>query len=147
MRTLHTLHFVKQLLAALGGNDVALAVPCALLCNIRLLARDLLLLILPMFFGNFAIDAALLHALGVVAAIKLCAVMLNRKCFVGHLIQKVTVVRNDHHALGVGDKKALKPRQRFNIQMVCRLVEEQNVRLACKLNCKGEARALTARKC
>ena len=105
LRTFDTFHFVKQLLAAFGGNDVALAVPSALLCDIGFLPCNFFLLILPMLFGNFAIKAALLHTLGIVAAVKLCAVMLNGECFVCYLIQKVTVVRDDHDAFGIGAKK------------------------------------------
>ena len=139
-------HFVEHLLAAFRRDDVAFAVPAALLCDIGLLPRDLLLLILVVLLGDLAVDVARLDALRVAARVEFCAVMLDLQGLVRDAVEEVTVVRNDHDAFFVGNEIVLEPAEGLDIEVVGRLVEEQNVRLARKLSRKGKARALTARK-
>ena len=53
-------------------------------------------------------------------------IQLNDLCY--HTVQEVTVVGNDDHSTAVVSKISLQPRNRLHIQVVGRLVKEQDVR-------------------
>ena len=112
--------------------------------NIRFLTGNLALLIPPMPLSNLAVGFPLRHAFGVAAFVERGMAMLDGKRFVGHAVEKIAVVRDDHKALFVACKKILKPCQRCNIEVVGRLVQHQNIRFARELNRQRESGSLSS---
>ena len=62
-----------------------------------------------------------------------------------HAIQEVTVVRDDDHAALVGGEKVLQPLQRLQVEMVRRLVEQQEIGAQEQQTGQGGAHAPPAR--
>ena len=83
----------KHFESAFGGDDISLAVPAALLFDVSLLTRDLLLLILILLFKDLAVAAALLGAGGVATFVELCASALKEQGLVCDLVEESAVVR------------------------------------------------------
>ena len=137
-------HFIQELLSALGRDDVPLAVPRPLLRDIRLLPRDLLLLVAVVLLLDGAVDLPLLHGFGIPATVELGAVVLDAESLIGHSVQEITVVGDDHDASLVVREKSLQPREGVNIQVVGGLVEQEDIGLAGELDAKSEAGLLAA---
>jgi hypothetical protein len=85
-------HAVEGFLTALGGNDVALAIPRTLLLNVCFLARDLSLLIFVVTLLDLPVLFSLLHALSVTAVVELTVVIADVKRFVCDLVKEISVV-------------------------------------------------------
>ena len=47
----------------------------------------------------------------------------------GNIIDKLTVVTDDYHCLGTVNQKIFQPLNRFNVQVVGRLIQQKNVRI------------------
>ena len=112
--------------------------------DVGLLTGDLLLLILVVLLGQGTVDLPLLHALGVAAVVELGLVVLNAQGLIGHAVEEVTVVGDDHDTALVVGKVMLQPAQGLNVQMVGRLIEQQDVGLAGELDAQGETGLLSS---
>ena len=121
-RTLHLFHPRECLFSALRRDDVPLPVPCALLCNVRLLPRDLLLLIFiplhllppPLFLFR--------HILRVAAFVQPRVGVLDLQRLVRHPIEEIPVVADHQKRLLIRRQMLLQPRHGVRIEMVRRLV-------------------------
>ena len=129
-----------------GGYDIALAVPLTLLGDICLLSCDLLLLLAVVLFVYLSVEPSLLHTASVIAVIEFRLMMLDGKGLIRHAVEKISVVRDHKHALFVLYEVVFKPAERFDIEMVGRLVEHKDIRLAAELNRQGESCLLSSRE-
>ena len=97
-----------------------------------------------MLLGQGAVDLPLLHALGVTAVVELGLVVLDAEGLIGHAVEEVTVVGDDHDTALVVRKVMLQPAERLDVQMVGGLVEQQNIGLAGELDAQGETGLLSS---
>ena len=97
-----------------------------------------------MFLLNGAVGLTLIHGARIVSVVQFCTVVLDDERFIGDAVEKIAVMGNDHDAFFVGNQETFQPRQRFDIQVVGRLVQHQNVRLAGELNGKRQTGFLPA---
>ena len=121
---------VGGLLLMEGGDEIMLLAPAALLLHHALYALDLLHRAQIPAQLQLTRGASQLHMAGVIAPALVDALILHLDGAVGDLVEEVSVVRNDYERAAVGGKELLQPFYRANVQMVGRLVEQQQVRPA-----------------
>ena len=120
-------HTVQRLQAAFRGDDVALAVPAALVCHEVLDALDLLLLLEIVLHLRVALFLLFALEYAVRAAEHRCARVLQLQRFRRDAVEEIAVVRNDEEGLFRRTDKLLQPLGRFKVEMVGRLVEQKDV--------------------
>ena len=92
-------------------------------------ARDLAFLMLVGGEELLLVGFALLEVLVVVAAVTDQAALANFDDAADELVQKLAVVRDDENRAGIGLQVVLEPQQRFEVEVIGRLVEQQQVGL------------------
>src|SRR5271166_736187 len=122
-------------LAGLGGGRYPLALlgksPLARYVLPALLLEALLLLFEP---GR------------IIALIRNAAAAIELEYPAGHVVEEVAVVGDDEDRARVGAQMAFEPVDRFGVEMVGRLVEQQQVRLFQQQSAERDAAPLAARK-
>ena len=137
-------HAFQCLFTAFSGSDGFFAIEHAVTGNDRLLALDFLLLKLIGAHTGFKALLPLGDVAGIVTIILLCIAHQDFHDTVAYVIKEVTVMGNDEHAAPIGSEVVFKPLQRFHVQMVCRFVQQQQLRLLQQEPCKAEPRLFTA---
>ena len=98
---------------------------------------QLVLVMLELFLAAaFALD----RVIGVVAVVELAGAVVNLDHTVAALVNEPAVVRNNHHRAAIGLEVTAQPIDRVHVQMVGRLVQQQNVGLL-----QDDARQVDAR--
>ena len=123
------LHALERLFPALGRADGFLAVVHPVARDDGLLALNFLLLELIGAQARLKPLLPLGDVAGVVAAVLLALAHQNLHHAGADVIKEIPVVGDDQHTAPVGGEIRLQPRQRLHIQMVGRLVEQQQVGL------------------
>ena len=77
---------------------------------------------------RFSLFSALPDVSAVIAAVDLQPLVFNLPDCLGEVVDKVTVVAYSQDGAGVSCQIFLQPLDRLNIQMICRLIEYQQVR-------------------
>ena len=90
--------------------------------------------------------ALLLQPGRVVALERIAAAALDLQDPAGDVVQEVAVVGDDHHGAGVVVQRVLQPGDAFGVQMVGRLVEQQQVGLFQQQPAQRDAPPLAARQ-
>ena len=143
-RLFQLLHALQRLFAALGGADGLLAVEHAVARDDRLLALDLLLLQLVGLHARLEPLLALAHVARVVAVILLDRAHEQLRHAGADVVHEVAVVRDDEDGAAIALQIALQPLGRLQVQVVGRLVEQQQVRTLQEQARQAQARALAA---
>ena len=90
-------------------------------------------MLLLLFVGRLQSSTALrldFHIIRIIAIVIRDRPARKLKNARGHAVEEITVMRDNQHAAGIVLKEALKPFNHMDIEMVCRFIEEQKVRLA-----------------
>ena len=95
--------------------------------DVFLLLFDVVLLAIEMALSQFQFLLLFLHELRVIAFIGPALAHLDFQDAGGDLVQKVAVVRDDHHRRSAVGDKILQPSQRWQIQMVRGLVQQEQI--------------------
>ena len=90
--------------------------------------------------------ALLLQPGGVVAFVRVAAAALDLQDPAGDVVQEVTVMGDQHDRAGIIVQCSLQPSDAFGVQVVGRLVEQQQVGLFQQQPAEGDAPALAAGK-
>ena len=115
--------------------------------------RDPLALAGERLGAGVVLAAFLAHALGlgleiggVVALVGDAAAAIELEDPAGDVVEEVAVVGDDHHGAGILAQVLFQPRRRLGVEMVGRLVEQQQVGLAQQQLAERHAAALAARQ-
>src|SRR5271165_6523070 len=103
--------------------------------------------------ARYVLPALLLEALlllfepgRIIALIRNAAAAIELEYPAGHVVEEVAVVGDDEDRARVGAQMAFEPVDRFGVEMVGRLVEQQQVRLFQQQSAERDAAPLAARK-
>ena len=83
---------------------------------------------------------------GVVALVGNAAAAVELEDPAGDIVEEVAIVGDDHHRARIGAQMLFQPRRRLGVEMVGRLVEQQQIGLAQKQLAERDAAALAARQ-
>ena len=146
LRRICLFHAGKRLFAALRGDDIAFAVPAALLCYEGFYPRYLALLIFIMMLENFGIFCFFLREGGIISVIHRGFCMLYIENFCRHTVKEISVMRDDGYRMRICAQMLLEPVERIGIEMVCRLIQQENIGLREEQTDERQPRAFTARQ-
>ena len=100
--------------------------------------------LLPLFLSQAL--SFLLQPRGVVALPGNAVAAIEFQDPLGHVVEKIAIVRHSDHRARIFLQKVLQPGHRFGIQVIGRLIEQQHVRLGQKQPAQGDAPLLAARQ-
>ena len=143
-RLFQLLHALQRLFPAFRRADGLLTVEHPVARDDRLLALDLLLLELVGADARFKALLALGDVAGVVAVVLLGGAHQDLHHAGTDMVEKVTVVRDDQHAAAVGGQIVFKPGERLHVQVVGRLIQQQQIGLLQQQPRQAQTRLLTA---
>ena len=101
-------------------------------------------LLLAAFLGEALL--LLLQPGGIIALVGDAAAAIEFENPARDIVEKIAVVGDDQDRAGISAKVALQPVDRFRVEMICRLVEEQKLRLFEEQPAQRDAAALAAGK-
>ena len=146
--TINFFHAIQCFLSAFCGNDISLAIPLSLFCNVRLLATNLFLLIEIVLCLHGAVFFKPLSKCGVIAVVVLFPdTVKNVQRDIGYFIQKITVVRDHDQCFWIRFQIFFQPFCCFHIQMVGGLVQQQYIRFFQQQSNECKSRFLSPTQC
>ena len=95
--------------------------------DVLFLLLDVILLAVEMALGQFQFLLFFLHEFRVIAFVGPALAHINFQDAGGDFVQKVAVMRDDHHRRGAVGDKILEPSQRWQIQMVRGLIQQEQI--------------------
>ena len=107
---------------------------------------DFLLLHFVCLLLNFTVDFLLLPKEGIIPVINRRFLIFDFNDLCHNAVKEIAVVGNNQHCTGIGAKEILQPFDCRNVQMVGRLVQQQDIRLGKQQLCQMHACFLSAGK-
>ena len=140
------IHFFQPLFPALRRTDGFLPVKPAIPGDDGLLTGNFLLLHFIGLHANFEPLGTLRHIGRVVAVVAFRGAQQQLTHAVAHVIHEVPVMANQQHRAPIGAEIILQPGNGLQVQMVGRLVQQQQIRLRQQHPCQTKPGTLTAGK-
>ena len=119
---------------------------CLIACDIFLGFLDLRLLFLIRTLQCCASVVLHAHIVCVVARVRRNLRMIELQYARRNAVEEIAVMRDQKHTAAIGLEKFLKPLDHTDVQMICRLIQKEKIRLAQESLCKTDARCLSARE-
>ncbi len=144
LRFFQPLHLFQPLFTAFCGADGFFPVERAVALNDRLLPLNFLLLQFPGLHADFKAFRPLGHILGIIALIEFNSSEQQFTHVITHMVHEIAVMGYKENRTAVGCQVILQPADRFQVQVVGRFVQKQQIRFLQEHPAKTQPRALAA---